>query len=173
MESLSTNAAGARRRNPTAARLAMGLMVIVLLVAVIFAANSNEIVGWFVVVISGGWLLLTAFLVFGLKRGADKINTSLREATAAAAGRVGASGGATAASPVVIDEGSSQRDVKLDHSFKIVQVQAGVISQRLGKDDDESRAMIQRALETITMTAANARDMMKPSGKPIDGEIID
>jgi len=145
----------------------MGLMLVVLLVAVIFAANSNQVVGWFVVVVSGGWLLLSAFLVFGLKRGADKINSSLREATAAAAGRV--QGG----SSVVLDEAGSQRDMKLDHSFKIVQVQAGVIKQELQKGDAESRAMIERALDTITMTAANARDMMKPAGSPIDGEIID
>lgn len=167
MDSLGSNVTGAKKLSLNASTLAMGVMVIVLLVAVIFAANSNEIVGWFVVVISGGWLLLSAFLVFGLKRGADKINTSLREATAAAAGR--AQGG----SSVVVDEGTSQRDLKLDHSFKIVQVQAGVIRQELEKDDADSRAMIDRALETITMTAGNARDMMKPSGQPLDGEIID
>ncbi|GAA3307950.1 hypothetical protein [Glutamicibacter nicotianae] len=38
-------------------------------------------------VISAGWLLLAAFMMFGLKRGADKLNSSLREATAAATPR--------------------------------------------------------------------------------------
>lgn len=167
MESLGSNASRGKKLTLNASTVSMGVMLIILLVAVIFAANSNQIVGWFVVVISGGWLLLSAFLVFGLKRGADRINTSLREATVAVADR--AKGGST----VVIDEATSQRDMKLDHSFKIVQVQAGVIQQELEKAGPESRAMIDRALDTINMTAANARDMMKPNGQPIDGEIID
>lgn len=35
----------------------------------------------------------------------------------------------------------------------------------------ESEEMIDRALDTIQMTASNARDMIKPA-KPLDGEII-
>lgn len=165
MEPLGSSAKQGKKISLNASTLAMAVMVIVLLVAVVFAANSNEIVGWFVVVISAGWLLLAAFMMFGLKRGADRINTSLREATAAATPRA-------QAGTVVVDESTSQRDMKLDHSFKIVQVQARVVSEQRAANAPESEAMIDRALETIQMTAANARDMIKPA-KPMDGEIID
>ena len=164
MEPLGSNAKQGRKITLNASTLAMSVMVIVLLVAVIFAANSNEIVGWFVVVISAGWLLLAGFMMFGLKRGAQKINNSLREATAAATPRA-------QAGTVVVDEATSQRDMKLDHSFKIVQVQARVIAEQRELKNPESEEMIDRALDTIQMTASNARDMIKPA-KPLDGEII-
>ena len=164
MEPLGSNAKQGRKITLNASTLAMSVMVIVLLVAVIFAANSNEIVGWFVVVISAGWLLLAGFMMFGLKRGAQKINNSLREATAAATPRA-------QAGSVVVDEATSQRDMKLDHSFKIVQVQARVIAEQRELKNPESEEMIDRALDTIQMTASNARDMIKPA-KPLDGEII-
>jgi len=165
MEPLGSSAKQGKKVTLNASTLAMSVMVIVLLVAVVFAANSNEIVGWFVVVISAGWLLLAAFMMFGLKRGAEKINNSLREATAAATPRA-------QSGTVVVDESTSQRDMKLDHSFKIVQVQARVVSEQREAKGPESEAMIDRALETIQMTAANARDMIKPAA-PMDGEIID
>ncbi|MCZ4142053.1 hypothetical protein BZG17_30135, partial [Escherichia coli] len=76
MEPLGSSAKQGKKVTLNASTLAMAVMVIVLLVAVVFAANSNEIVGWFVVVISAGWLLLAAFMMFGLKRGADKLNSS-------------------------------------------------------------------------------------------------
>ncbi|MFY9677126.1 hypothetical protein [Glutamicibacter protophormiae] len=164
MEPLGSSAKQGRKITLNASTLAMSVMVIVLLVAVIFAANSNEIVGWFVVVISAGWLLLAGFMMFGLKRGAKKINESLREATVAATPRA-------QAGAVVVDEATSQRDMKLDHSFKIVQVQARVISEQRELKTPESEEMIDRALDTIQMTAGNARDMIKPA-KPLDGEII-
>ncbi|MGP5014146.1 hypothetical protein ACTXJX_10025 [Glutamicibacter ardleyensis] len=166
MEPLGSTAKQGKKVTLNASTLAMAAMVVVLLVAVVFAANSNQVVGWFIVAISAGWLLLAAFMMFGLKRGADKINNSLREATAAATGR------AQGASTVVVDEGTSQRDMKLDHSFKIIQVQTRVIDEQRAKNDAGSAEMIDRALETIQMTATNARDMMKPSGDAIDGEIV-
>ena len=165
MEPLGSSAKQGKKVTLNASTLAMAVMVIVLLVAVVFAANSNEIVGWFVVVISAGWLLLAAFMMFGLKRGADKLNSSLREATAAATPRA-------QSGSVIVDESTSQRDMKLDLSFKIVQVQARVIAEQREAKGEDYEGMIDRALETIQMTAANARDMIKPA-KPMDGEIID
>ena len=165
MEPLGTAAPQGKKITVNASTLAMVVMVIVLLVAVVFAANANQVVGWIVVAIAAAWLILAAVMMTGLKRGAEKINASLREASAAAAAK---------AQPgsVVVDEATSQRDMKLDHSFKIVQVQARVITEQLEAATDESPAMIERALDTIQMTAANARDMIKPA-TPVDGEIID
>ena len=46
-----------------------GLMVLVtaFIVAVIFAANQNDVVGWVVAVIAGFWLALAAFVVFSIQ----------------------------------------------------------------------------------------------------------
>ena len=68
------------------------------------------------------------------------------------------------------------RDLKLDHSFKIVQVQVRVVEQERAKGESADQDTIRRALETIEITATNARDMIKSSGgadEPVTGTIID
>ncbi|GAA4374283.1 hypothetical protein GCM10023166_25880 [Paeniglutamicibacter cryotolerans] len=153
-----------------ASTLSLAVMVTVFLVAVVFAANSNEVVGWFVAVISLGWLLLSAFLVLGLRRGARKVTEQLKAATAAAAPRAGEAPVQT----LVIDEATRNRDLKLDHSFKIIQVQVGVVNEYRPREGEEAAGMVDRALETIEITAANARSMMKPPGQgpTLSGEVI-
>ncbi len=56
------------------------------------------------------------------------------------------------------------RDLKLDHSFKIVQVQVRVVDEERAKGATANQDTINRALETIAITATNARDMIKSSG---------
>ena len=66
--------------------------------------------------------------------------------------------------------------MKLDHSFKIVQVQVRVVEQERAKGEASDQDTIRRALETIEITATNARDMIKSSGgsaEPVTGTIID
>ncbi len=138
----------------------MAIMIVVFLVAVVFAANQNDVVGWLVVIISLGWLLVFSFVVF-----------SLRSAARKAAARLQGSGfggsGQSSAAPVAVDRA---RDMKLDHSFKIVQVQVGVVREYLGKDE----GMVERALETIEITSHNARSMMKGSTEgPVEGTVVD
>ncbi len=58
--------------------------------AVIFAANQNDVVGWVVAVIAAFWLALAAFVVFSIQRAAKKAGAKLNEAQNAfnsAAGR--------------------------------------------------------------------------------------
>lgn len=43
--------------------IVFAVMITVLLVALIFAANENDIIGWILVVIAGGWLLLATVVV--------------------------------------------------------------------------------------------------------------
>ncbi|GER23690.1 hypothetical protein NCCP1664_21850 [Zafaria cholistanensis] len=164
-----SNGAPGKSLTLSASTLSLAVMVTVFLVAVVFAANQNDVIGWFVVIISLGWLLLSAFLVFGLRRGAKAVGKQLQQATVGLAARGDSS------APVVVNEATSARDLKLDHSFKIVLVQAGVIKEYLPQEGAEAREMVARALETIEITASNARDLMKPSGgaKPMSGEIID
>jgi hypothetical protein len=68
------------------------------------------------------------------------------------------------------------RDLKLDHSFKIVQVQIRVVEQERAKGEAADPDTIRRALETIEITATNARDMIRSAGgtgDPVSGTIID
>ncbi|MGJ9403183.1 hypothetical protein [Arthrobacter sp. KK5.5] len=171
MQSLG-NATTAQDKKITlkASTLSLAVMVTVFLVAVVFAANENDVIGWIVAIVSLGWLMLSAFLVFGLRRGARKMQDQLKSATAGMASRSAGPG-----QTVVVDEATRNRDLKLDHSLKIVQVQAGVIKEHVGKSGEEARSMVERAVETIEITAHNARGMMKPANGsgPLSGEVID
>jgi len=157
----------------------MSVLVLAFLVAVIFAANQNSVVGWFVAVISLGWLLLAAFVVFSIQRATKRAAAKLNEASNAfnaAAGRAPSS--SSEGTRLVAQDGEStrMRDMKLDHSFKIVQVQARVIEEELAKGSAGDQDMVARALETITITATNARDMIKSGGAteaPVTGTVID
>ncbi|WP_144600484.1 hypothetical protein [Arthrobacter sp. AG367] len=161
-----------------------GLMVLVtaFIVAVIFAANQNDVVGWVVAIIAAFWLALAAFVVFSIQRAARKAGAKLSEAQSAfntATGRVPARTSADHGGTRVVYERSEAdevRDLKLDHSFKIVQVQVRVVEEERAKGADANQDTINRALETIEITATNARDMIKSSGgsgEPVTGTIID
>ena len=161
-----------------------GLMVLVtaFVVAVIFAANQNDVVGWVVAVIAAFWLALALFVVFSIQRAARKAGAKLSEAQSAftsAAGRGPSSSAANQGGTQVVYERSDAdevRDLKLDHSFKIVQVQIRVVEEERAKGAAANQDTINRALETIEITATNARDMIKSSGgsgEPVTGTIID
>jgi hypothetical protein len=161
-----------------------GLMVLVtaFVVAVLFAANQNDVVGWVVAVIAGFWLALAAFVVFSIQRAAKKAGAKFSEAQSAfntATGRAPAPASADHGGTRVIHERSEAdevRDLKLDHSFKIVQVQVRVVEEERAKGAAANQDTINRALETIEITATNARDMIKSSGgsgEPVTGTVID
>ncbi|GAA1103229.1 hypothetical protein [Nesterenkonia jeotgali] len=136
--------------------ISFAVMITVLLVALIFAANQNDVIGWVIAVIAGGWLLLATVLVVSVRSGAKKLGQTLDSARAdAASRRADTLGGAT-----VVDEDTHGRNLKLDHSFKIVEVQKRVIAQELAKGEEADLAMVDRALDTIEMTAGNGRDML-------------
>ncbi|GAA1153798.1 hypothetical protein [Nesterenkonia sandarakina] len=136
--------------------ISFAVMITVLLVALIFAANQNDVIGWIIAVIAGGWLLLATVLVVSVRSGAKKFGQTLDSARAdAASRRADTLGGAT-----VVDEDTHGRNLKLDHSFKIVEVQKRVIAQELAKGEEADLAMVDRALDTIEMTAGNGRDML-------------
>ncbi|GAA3701909.1 hypothetical protein GCM10022377_14450 [Zhihengliuella alba] len=159
-----------------ASTLTFAVMVTVFLVAVVFAANENDVIGWIVVIVSLGWLLLAAFLAFGIARGTKK----MQEQFAGVRADMARGGGST----TLVQQDTSARDMKLDHSFKIVEVQVGVVKEYLDQEGEEARGMVDRALETIEITAHNARGMMKDGkggkggkgggngGDPLSGDII-
>jgi hypothetical protein len=162
--------------------LGMTVVIIAFLVAVIFAANQNDVVGWIVAVVSFGWLLLAAFVVFSIQKAAQRAGAKLTEAQNAfnaAAGRAPSSGSADQGGTRVVSERNDAdeiRDLKLDHSFKIVQVQVRVVEDERAKGAAADQDTINRALETIAITSTNARDMIKSPGgseEPVSGTIID
>ena len=59
----------------------MSLLVVVIafIVAVIFAANQNDIIGWMVVAIAGGWLILSLVSLIMVSRGARAVAKTARE----------------------------------------------------------------------------------------------
>ena len=59
-----------------------GLLVFIIafVVAVIFAANQNDVVGWIVAIIAGFWLALASFVVFSIQKAAKKAGARLNEA---------------------------------------------------------------------------------------------
>ncbi|UYY82526.1 hypothetical protein OIT41_05550 [Arthrobacter sp. YA7-1] len=162
--------------------LGMTVVLIAFLVAVIFAANHNDVVGWIVAVISFGWLALAAFVVFSIQKAARRAGEKLTEAQNAfnaATGRAPSSSSADHGGTRVVserNEADEMRDLKLDHSFKIVQVQVRVVEDERAKGDAADQDTINRALETIAITSSNARDMIKTSSggdEPVSGTIID
>ena len=52
----------------------MMVFIIAFVVAVIFAANQNDVVGWIVAIIAGFWLALASFVVFSIQKAAKKLS---------------------------------------------------------------------------------------------------
>ncbi|GAA1116347.1 hypothetical protein [Citricoccus alkalitolerans] len=165
--------------------ITFAVMVVVLLVALLFAANQNDVIGWLLVAISAGWLALAALVVLGVRRGARSVDRRMKDLSASLAPRVGsaeapaapsapssASSSRTSGQARATEGGAPDpmRDTKLDHSFKIVQVQTRVVTEELSKGADSDTDMIARALETIHITSANAREMIKESSVPSGSE---
>lgn len=158
-------------------RPALLVLVTAFIVAVIFAANQNDVVGWVVAVIALFWLLLAGFVVFSIQKAARKAGAKFSEAqNAFAASRAPSSADGGIRVVGERSEADEVRDLKLDHSFKIVQVQVRVVGEERAKGAAANQDTINRALETIEITATNARDMIKSSGdsgEPVTGTIID
>ena len=65
---------GSRPAAAPRAGLAIGstgftVMIIVLLVAIVFAANANDVIGWLVVAIAAGWLVFAVIVFLQLRAG--------------------------------------------------------------------------------------------------------
>lgn len=138
------------------------VLAVVFLVALVFAANNSTVLGWVIAAIALGWLVLSTFVYIGVHKAAafGARQVALAQAQMAQHGGTAPSDGGTRL--VSQDSGSRSaqkaRDLKLDHSFKIINVQVGVVNEYLGKDS----AMVARALETIEITAVNGRGMINP-----------
>lgn len=150
--------------------IGMSIMLIVFLVAVVFAANQNDVVGWLVAIISLGWLLVFSFVVFSLRSAARNAAARINEAQL----QFNRANGIPDQGSSVVDEATQARDMKLDHSFKIVQVQVRVIQDHLASGKSSDDETVSRALDTIEITSHNARSMMKRNDDgPVEGTVVD
>lgn len=155
------------------------VLAVVFLVALVMAANGNDVLGWVIAVIAFGWLVLATVVYIGVHKAARFGADQVRQAQSSLARATGKTGAGTR----LLDDGAGGvRDLKIDHSFKIIQVQARVIEEALGAENapagspaaetgpaSAGRAAVERALETILITAHNGRGMVRPeqdSGSP-------
>ncbi|MDJ0317260.1 MULTISPECIES: hypothetical protein [Arthrobacter] len=139
------------------------VLAIVFLVALIFAANNSTVLGWVIAAIAFGWLALSTVVYIGVHKAASFGARQVALAQAQMAQHNSESAQSDGGTRLVSQEAGSRsaekaRELKLDHSFKIINVQIGVVNEYLGKDS----AMVARALETIEITATNARGMINP-----------
>lgn len=184
-QSLTPGPDGARRGPRAGLRvgsLGFVAMIVILIVAIIFAANQNDVIGWLVVAVAAGWLVFAVVVYLQMRRGVQaagrKVDTAMQNARADVAALRGRD--ADAAAPAVAPQAPAAdplRDTKLDHSFKIAQVQVRVVREQLAAGEGMDREMVDRALETIDITASNARDMIKESRAggaegPVSGTVI-
>ena len=117
------------------------LILVVLLGAAIAAADS--VLGWVLAGLILGWLGLACYLVVGVLS-AVRANRQDRAEF----------------SRIHREESDAMLADKLAHSFQIVLVQSREIANYLTDDSEESRAMIERALDTINTTASNGMGMV-------------
>ncbi|MCW1248971.1 hypothetical protein ODZ83_01970 [Acaricomes phytoseiuli] len=179
-----SQASGKNRRPGWVGAAGPVLLAVVFLLALVLAANNNTVLGWIIAAIALGWLILATLVYVGVARaarfGADqmrRVQQDLAQQNMTQRERD---------STRLVDEQPRDgvRDMKLDHSFKIVQVQARVIAEQLDAADQPgldaaAKDMVDRALETIQITSHNARDMLgsqqeerRSGGNGADGEPI-
>ena len=128
--------------------------------------------------IAAAWLVF-AVVVFlqvrqGVRSASQKVDRTVEQMRSDAAALRGPQQPAPAAAAPAADP---MRDTKLDHTFKIAQVQVRVVREQLAAGEGMDREMVDRALETIDITASNARDMIKESRTggaegPVSGTVI-
>ena len=117
--------------------IGVGLLVLLLVLAIF---NANSVLGWILAGLILGWLALAVYLVrivlVSIKQDRAELSRIHRE------------------------ESDAMLADKLAHSFQIVLVQSREIANYLTDDSEESRAMIERALDTINTTASKGMGMV-------------
>ena len=145
--------------------IGLAVLVVIFVVAILQAANSNSLLGWILAGIALGWLMLAVWVVLMVRRAARFGRRQVEEAKEQLRGRAPAA--ARSGAP------RSMRDEKLSHSFQIVLVQSKVVKQELAGLPTEGvdREALDRALETIDITAGNGMSMLRE--EPLGGTVVD
>ncbi|PLC13327.1 hypothetical protein AUQ48_15310 [Kocuria flava] len=146
----------------------LAVLVVIFVVALLRAADANSVLGWALAGIALGWLMLAVWVVLMVRRAAAFGRRQVEEAREQLRAEHGRAPAATASGPA-----ASMRDEKLSHSFQIVLVQSKVIKQELDglPVGTAEREALDRALETIDITAGNGMSMLRQ--EPLHGTVVD
>lgn len=175
----TTSTTGAGRASIWITLIGMTALVVIFVVALLQAANQNSVLGWVLAAIALGWLLIATFVLWMVRKAAKFGARQIEHAQAEADRRFGRAPMASASTSPAGDR--SILDQKLEHSFQIIMVQARVIAANLpqpGGPDGEGaaagdREQVDRALDTIAVTASNGMGMVKDAEEPLSGEVVD
>ncbi|NKE09062.1 MULTISPECIES: hypothetical protein [Kocuria] len=154
--------------------IGMTALVVIFVVALLQAANENSVLGWVLAAIALGWLLIACFVLWMVRKAAKFGARQIEQAQQDANRRFGRAPMAAATSAPAEDR--SVLDQKLEHSFQIIMVQARVIAANLPAPDGSTpgdRDQVDRALDTLAVTASNGMGMVQDSQTPLTGEVID
>ncbi|MDO5617563.1 hypothetical protein [Kocuria sp.] len=154
--------------------IGMSALVVIFVVALLQAANENSVLGWILAAIALGWLLIACFVLWMVRKAAKFGARQIEHAQEEANRRFGRAPMASASTTPAADR--SILDQKLEHSFQIIMVQARVIAANLPAQDGSTggdREQVDRALDTIAVTASNGMGMVKDAETPLTGEVID
>lgn len=154
--------------------IGMSALLVIFMVAVLQAANEHSVLGWILAAIALGWLLVAIFVLWMVRKAALFGARQIQQAQAEADLRFGRAPMASASTAPAPQR--SILDQKLEHSFQIIMVQARVIAANLPAADGSSvgdRDQVDRALDTIAVTASNGMGMIKDAGNPLTGEVVD
>ncbi|MCT1616511.1 hypothetical protein GKZ75_03950 [Kocuria indica] len=148
--------------------IGLAVLVVIFAVALIQAANSSSLLGWILAGIALGWLMLAVWALSMVRKAAAYGREQVRQAQEQFQAQHGRAPAASASAGA----GQSLRDEKLAHGMQVILVQSKVVKEQLsGAEPDPEQ--IQRALETIDMTAANGLRSLKDSSKPVSGTVVD
>ncbi|WP_144793465.1 hypothetical protein [Kocuria palustris] len=153
--------------------IGIAALVVIFVVALLQAADTNSLLGWVLAGIALGWLLLAVFVLWSVRKAARYGARQMEQAQENAQRAFGRAP-AAAASSAAPDR--SITDQKIEHSFQIIMVQTRVIAASLPAADGSSegdRAQVDRALDTIAVTASNGMGIVQDSSAPVDGDIVD
>src|SRR5699024_7608314 len=113
------------------------------------------VICWIVVVVADGRLILSVASLIMVRRGSRAVKQTAQN--------IGSSFAASTAAAIVVDTSDLIRDSKMTHSPKIDEDKKRVVSEEPAKGAEHADyEMINRALDTIEMTASNSRDMLEP-----------
>lgn len=128
----------------TGAAIGMAILVALLIWAIIQSANESSALGWIIAGIILAWLGIAVYLLISVNRTLSAQRKAYEEHT--------------------VKRAEYEADVhteKLAHSFQICLVQSKVIAEQLEVNDENSRDMIDRALDTINFTAKNGMELAR------------
>lgn len=126
------------------AAIGMGTLVLLLVWAIIQAADEASALGWILAGIITAWLGIAAYLLVNVNRTLAAQRRAYEQHAVARA-----------------EYESDVHTEKLAHSFQICLVQSKVIAEQLEANNDDSRDMIDRALDTINFTAKNGMELAR------------